>query len=72
GTFFASGRCESRWQFDLGGYCRWRLQRAGIAGVHGFAVDTAAEEDRFFSHRRRTLSGGGPIGHQISVIMLAI
>jgi hypothetical protein len=29
-----------------------------------------AEPDRFFSHRRRTLAGGGPIGHQISVIAL--
>ena len=27
-----------------------------------------AEDDRFFSHRRRTLALGGPIGHQISVI----
>jgi YfiH family protein len=70
-TFFAPGRLESCWQFDLDGYCRWRLHRAGIARVDGLAVDTAAEEDRFFSHRRRTLSGGGPIGHQISAIMLA-
>jgi hypothetical protein len=29
-----------------------------------------AEEERFFSHRRRTLVGGGPIGHQISVIAI--
>ena len=33
-------------------------------------ADTAAEPDRFFSHRRRTLAGGGPIGHQISAIVL--
>ena len=30
----------------------------------------AADEARFFSHRRRTLAGGGPIGHQISIIAL--
>ena len=34
------------------------------------AADSAAEPDRFFSHSRRTLAGGGPIGHQISVIAL--
>ena len=28
-------------------------------------------KQRFFSHRRRTLAGGGPIGHQISIIGLA-
>jgi copper oxidase (laccase) domain-containing protein len=31
-------------------------------------ADTLADEARFFSHRRRTLAGGGPIGHQISII----
>jgi polyphenol oxidase len=30
--------------------------------------DTLADEDRFFSHRRRTLAKSGPIGHQISVV----
>ena len=34
-------------------------------------ADTAAEPERFFSHRRRTLAGGGPIGHQISVMTCA-
>ncbi|MBN8875381.1 MAG: peptidoglycan editing factor PgeF [Rhodospirillales bacterium] len=67
---FAPGQREDRWQFDLRGYCRARLARAGIGGIEDAEADTAAEEDRFFSHRRRTLRGGGPIGHQISVISL--
>ena len=33
-------------------------------------LDTLADEARFFSHRRRTLAGGGPLGHQLSAIML--
>ena len=33
-------------------------------------ADTAVDEARFFSYRRRTLGGGGPIGHQISIISL--
>jgi copper oxidase (laccase) domain-containing protein len=32
--------------------------------------DTLADEARFFSHRRNTLAGGGPIGHQLSAIAL--
>ena len=38
--------------------------------LEGPTADTLADEPRFFSHRRRTLAGGGPIGHQISAIML--
>jgi len=67
--FFAGGRRPDRWQFDLSGYCAMRLAAAGVGAVDVLAVDTLADEARFFSHRRRTLAGGGPIGHQISVIV---
>lgn len=69
--FFADGRREARWQFDLPGYCAARLRAAGVAEIAVTGIDTLAETERFFSHRRRTLSGGGPIGHQISVIAVA-
>ncbi|GAB0116208.1 peptidoglycan editing factor PgeF [Acidisoma sp. 7E03] len=65
--FFAPGRPE-RWQFDLAGYCAARLRGAGLGTIAVTEGDTAAEPDRFFSHRRRTLAGGGSIGHQISGI----
>jgi YfiH family protein len=68
--FFAPGRQEDRWQFDLAGYCAARLRTAGTGRVSALGVDTLAEEARFFSHRRRTLAGGGPIGHQLSAIAL--
>jgi YfiH family protein len=68
--FFVPGRREARWQFDLPGYCAARLAAAGVRSVEIIDADTAADEARFFSHRRRTLSGGGPIGHQISIIAL--
>ena len=67
---FAPGLRAGRWQFDLPGYCAARLAAAGLARIATLAADTAADPERFFSHRRRTLSGGGPIGHQISLIML--
>ena len=66
--FFGPGHRPDRWQFDLAGYCGARLTAAGIGAVHVTGIDTLTEDDRFFSHRRRTLAGGGPIGHQISVI----
>jgi YfiH family protein len=68
--FFAPGKREGRWQFDLAGYCAARLAALGLGEVEVLARDTVAEEALFFSHRRRTLADGGPIGHQISVITL--
>lgn len=67
--FFAPGRDAAHFQFDLPGYCVARLLAAGVAG-EALGVDTLADEARFFSHRRRTLAGGGPLGHQLSAIML--
>ena len=68
--FFAPGRREDRWQFDLAGYCAARLGAAGVS-AEVTPHDTLAAEQDFFSHRRNTLAGGGPIGHQLSVIVLA-
>lgn len=64
--FFQANR-PGHWLFDLPGYCAARLRAAGAA-VHLAAADTLTDPDRFFSHRRRTLAGGGVIGHQMSVI----
>jgi polyphenol oxidase len=66
--FFAPGVNSDRWQFDLAGYCAARLRSAGVGQVTVTGYDTMTGEDRFFSHRRRTLLKSGPIGHQISVI----
>jgi hypothetical protein len=68
--FFAPGCRQRHWQFDLAGYCADRLAAAGICQVDVLGIDTAADEERFFSYRRRTLAGGGPVGHQISIIAL--
>ena len=70
GRFFAAGRRAAHWQFDLPAYCAARLTDSGIGTVTRIGADTCAGEEKFFSHRRRTLAGGGPIGHQISVIAL--
>nr|WP_298797270.1 peptidoglycan editing factor PgeF [uncultured Acetobacter sp.] len=69
--FFAPGK-TGHYQFDLAGWCSFRLTRAGVGQVAALGVDTLADEHQFFSHRRRTLAGGGPIGHQISVIATGV
>jgi YfiH family protein len=67
--FFAAGRREGRWQFDLAGYCLARLAAAGVK-AECTPHDTLVLEADFFSHRRNMLAGGGPIGHQLSAIAL--
>jgi YfiH family protein len=67
---FRNGQGEGRWLFDLAGYCRGKLEGAGVSRIELVAADTVTDEARFFSHRRRTLAGGGPIGHQISLVAL--
>ncbi|MBL7237018.1 peptidoglycan editing factor PgeF [Novacetimonas hansenii] len=68
GAFFTPARREGHDQFDLAAYCVARLHRAGVGVARALGIDTLTDEGRFFSHRRRTLAGGGKIGHQISVI----
>lgn len=69
-SFFTDGR-PGHWQFDLAGYCAARLAGCTVTILD---ADTAeipyGAPGRFWSHRRRTLAGGGPIGHQISAIVL--
>jgi len=67
--FLAPGAREGHWQFDMAGLILARLRAAGIA-AEALPNDTLPDEARFFSHRRRTLEGGGPIGHQLSAIAL--
>jgi YfiH family protein len=66
-TCFLPDPDPARFRFDLARYCAARLRQAGVA-VHTVTADTCAEPDRFFSHRRRVLAGGGPIGHQMSAV----
>jgi YfiH family protein len=69
-AYFRPGRPPDRLMFDLGGYCIARLRGLGIEAAHALGVDTLTDSEQFFSHRRRVLSGGGAIGHQLSAITL--
>jgi len=67
--FFTDGQVRQKWHFDLPGYCAARLASAGVS-AEILPYDTCALEQKFFSHRRRTLRSETAIGHQISVIRL--
>lgn len=66
--YFLQAPRMGHYLFDLPGYCLYRLRRAGLRRVSALGLDTCADPQRFFSHRRRVLAGGGMIGHQISAI----
>lgn len=68
--FFEPGQRPEKWQFDLPGYCASRLEAINVSATI-LPHDTCADEEKFFSHRRRTLRGEPAIGHQISVIRIA-
>lgn len=69
-TFFAPGRRDGHWQFDLPGYLMQRLRQAGVA-AEDLGLDTCADAARYFSYRRTTLAGEPDYGRQISAIMLS-
>lgn len=67
--FFAGGPA-GRPHFDLPGYCRQRLLRAGVGSVTDLGRDTCTEPAAFFSFRRSTRAGAPGYGRQLSLIAL--
>jgi polyphenol oxidase len=70
-AFFTIPAASERPRFDLMGYCRQRLLRAGVGQVELLARDTCAEQQLFFSNRRAYLGGDSRFGLQLSAIALA-
>jgi len=68
--FFAPGRRDGHPLFDIAGYVAARLRRAGIGAVGTVEADTCADEERFFSYRRKTLAGEPDYGRQLSAIVI--
>jgi polyphenol oxidase len=66
---FVPGRGD-RLHFDLPGFCAETLAREGIGAVDDLARDTCADEDDWFSNRRRNLRGEADYGRNASVIAL--
>jgi YfiH family protein len=62
--FFANGR------FDLPGYAAMRLRAAGIGHFTDLALDTYADDERFFSYRRTTHRREADYGRLVAAIAL--
>ncbi len=67
--FFAAGRDENHFQFDLPGFVSHQLREAGIKNIWNAEVDTYAS-DNHFSYRRTTHNKEPDYGRQLSAIML--
>jgi polyphenol oxidase len=63
--FFAAGR-EEKFQFDLAGYVKFRLNNAGIEDIWVSPDDTYSGEE-YFSFRRTTHKKEPDYGRQVSV-----
>lgn len=68
--FFQANTKRRHAQFDLTGYVAKQLRASGLQQIVPLAMDTYADEARFFSYRRTTHRGEEDYGRQISAIML--
>jgi polyphenol oxidase len=68
--FFAAATREGHALFDLAGYIRSRLLRAGIRQVEDLAYCTYGDAAQFFSFRRSTHLGESDYGRHVSAIAL--
>lgn len=67
--FFAAGRGDRR-QFDLPGFCAFRLEALGVAEIETLALDTYVEAETLFSHRRSVHEKAGDYGRNCAAIAL--
>ena len=68
--YFTPSRKEGHSKFDLNAYIAERAARAGIGAFEDLALDTYANEQQFFSYRRKTHRREPDYGRLMSVIVL--
>jgi YfiH family protein len=69
--FFASGAgAGEKFQFDLPGYCAARLAAAGVTQIDIAPLDTYAQAELCFSHRRSVHRGDADYGRNCAAIAL--
>jgi len=68
--FFTSAQRAGHAMFDLPGFIGARLRRAGVGAFVDLALDTYADEARFFSFRRTTHRKEADYGRLIAAIAL--
>jgi len=68
--FFRPGPKADHPHFNLPGYIVSRLERAGVAAIDDLALCTYADEQRFYSYRRKTHRDEADYGRLIASITL--
>lgn len=68
--FFRPGIRKGHPMFNIAGYVENRLAAAFVKKIGRIDADTCADEDRFFSYRRKTLIGEPDYGREMSAIMI--
>lgn len=68
--FFRPGSCENHPHFDLPGFIVSRLEQAEVGTIENLALCTYADEQRFYSYRRKTHRNEPDYGRLIAAIRL--
>jgi len=68
--FFAPGAASEKRQFDLAGFGRADLARAGVEHLDDLCVCTLGEKDRYFSYRASRRANEPDYGRNLSAITL--
>ena len=68
--FFRPGIRRGHPMFNIAGYVENRLAAEFVKTVGRIDADTCADEDRFFSYRRKTLTGEADYGRELSAITI--
>jgi copper oxidase (laccase) domain-containing protein len=68
--FFTPSDREGHAHFDLPGFIAMRAHEANVGSFEDLALDTYADEARFFSYRRMTHRGEPDYGRLIAAIVV--
>lgn len=68
--FFRPGIRRQHPMFNIAGYVQCRLESLPVSQVDVIESDTCADEERFFSYRRKTLTGEPDFGRELSAIVI--
>ena len=68
--FFRQGIRKGHPMFNIAGYVENRLALLYVKKIGLIDADTCADEDRFFSYRRKTLTGEADFGRALSAITI--
>ncbi len=68
---FIRGKRAEHYLFDLPGYVKEKLQKAGIKNILDEKIDTYSNAEKLFSYRRSTHLGEADCGRNISVIQIS-